>query len=193
MSGTGKRYISTIMESARYAGTLVDNLLTFSQIGRSTLLRSRVDVTVLIREVIRRMAPDLAGRDIEWKVGSLPEVDGDPTLLRMVITNLLSNAVKYTRHREHAVIEITAEPQDREYIFCVRDNGAGFEMAYVDKLFGVFQRLHRVEDFEGTGIGLANVRRIISRHGGRTWAEGEPDHGARFYFSLPRRAEESAN
>ena len=190
LSETGNRFINTIIESAQFAGTLVDNLLTFSQIGRTSLTRTKLDMNVLVREVQRRLAPDVAGRSVELRVAPLPAVEGDGTLLRLAIYNLLANAVKYTRSREHALIHVVHEAAEREDVFCVRDNGVGFDMAYVDKLFGVFQRLHRMEEFEGTGIGLANVRRIISRHGGRTWAEGKLDQGASFYFSLPRSASE---
>ncbi len=189
LSETGTRYISTIIESAHFAGTLVDNLLTFSQIARTSLVRVPVDMNVLLRETQRRLQPDIGDRNIEWKVQRLPPVEGDPALLRLAVYNLLSNAVKYTRSNAGARIEVGAKTADHETVFFVRDNGVGFDMAYVDKLFGVFQRLHRMEDFEGTGIGLANVRRIIARHGGRTWAEGVPGEGATFYFSLPSRTE----
>jgi light-regulated signal transduction histidine kinase (bacteriophytochrome) len=125
-------------------------------------------------------------RDVQWTLAPLPEVEADPTMMRLVWQNLLANAVKFTRERDQAVIEVGHERSDEEDHFFVRDNGCGFDMRYVDKLFGVFQRLHHVEEFEGTGIGLANVRRIIGRHGGRTWAEGEPGKGATIHFTLPR-------
>ena len=140
----------------------------------------------MIREVIREFKPETEGRDIQWQIAALPRVTGDRAMLRIVLVNLISNALKFTEPRQQAEIEIGCiqESQNEAVVF-VRDNGVGFDMNYAEKLFGVFQRLHRQEDFEGTGIGLANIRRIISRHGGRTWAEGEVGHGATFYFSLP--------
>jgi light-regulated signal transduction histidine kinase (bacteriophytochrome) len=189
LSETGQRYIATIIESARFAGSLVDNLLMFSQIGRSQLNRIPVDMGSLVRDVRKSLQADWQGRKVIWKVGTLESVSGDPMLLRLAVQNLLGNALKYTRLREEAVIEVGCEAGGSEVSFFIRDNGVGFDMAYASKLFGVFQRLHRMEDFEGTGIGLANVRRIIARHGGRTWAEGVVDRGATFWFSLPRRKE----
>lgn len=189
LSDTGQRYVATIIESARFAGSLVDNLLMFSQIGRSHLNRVPVDMATLLRDVQKGLQPEWQDRKVTWKVGSLRPVHGDPVLLRLAVQNLLGNALKYTRTREEAAIEIGCEETPAELIFFVRDNGVGFDMAYSGKLFGVFQRLHKMEDFEGTGIGLANVRRIIARHGGRTWAEGAVDRGATFYFSLPNRKE----
>ncbi len=187
LNATERRFLDTIVESAKSAGTLVDDLLSFSQMGRSTLGRMRLDMGALVSDVRRTLAFDHAGRDVEWKVGALPVIEADPTMMRLVWQNLLSNAVKFTREREHAIIEVGCERTDEEDIFFVRDNGCGFDMRYVDKLFGVFQRLHHVEEFEGTGIGLANVRRIVGRHGGRTWAEGVPGKGATLYFTLPHQ------
>jgi chemotaxis family two-component system sensor kinase Cph1 len=181
------RYLDTIVESAHFAGTLVDNLLSFSQIGRTSLHLTRVDTARLVDEVCRDVMTEAEGRQVDWRIGPLPAVTGDLTLLRQVWRNLLSNAVKYTRGRERAVIEVWCEPAEHDLVFGIRDNGVGFEMQYVEKLFGVFQRLHRMEEFEGTGIGLANVRRIVSRHGGRTWAVGAVDQGATFFFTLPHR------
>ncbi|HYQ21962.1 ATP-binding protein [Stenotrophomonas sp.] len=185
LDDTERRFLDTIVESAKSAGTLVDDLLSFSQMGRSTLGRMHLDMGALVADVRRTLAFDYAGRQIDWKVGELPAVEADPTMMRLVWQNLLSNAVKFTREREHAVIEVGCERDGEEDIFFVRDNGCGFDMRYVDKLFGVFQRLHHVEEFEGTGIGLANVRRIVGRHGGRTWAEGELGKGATLHFTLP--------
>ena len=180
------RYLDTIAESARSAGTLVDNLLHFSQIGRSALHLACISHAALVAEVKEEIARELPPeRHMEWRVRALPEMRGDLPLMRLVWQNLLANAVKYTRNKEHTVIEIGSESNEEETVFFVRDNGVGFDARYVDKLFGVFQRLHRMEDFEGNGIGLANVRRIVSRHGGRTWAEGAVGQGAAFYFSLP--------
>ena len=191
LSEKGRHYVDTIIEAAFSAGTLVDNLLTFSQMGRHALNKNTGEMGALVDEVRRKVERDVApGRKVRWKIGALGRVYADPFMLRLVIENLLSNAVKYTRDRPEAVIEVgRLPPQDGEAVFFVRDNGVGFDMAYVDKLFGVFQRLHRVEDFEGTGIGLANVRRIVERHGGRAWAEGRLGGGATFTFTLPLREE----
>ena len=182
-----ERYLGIITQSAQFAGTLVDNLLSFSQVGRAKLRFERIDMNRLVESVRRDLDPDMSERVVEWKIGNLPDCIADSTLIRLVWQNLLENALKYTRGRNPAIVEIKGRSVDKELEFSIEDNGVGFEQAYVHKLFGVFQRLHRVEEFEGTGIGLANVRRIISRHGGRTWAEGEPDRGARFFFTLPRR------
>jgi two-component system, chemotaxis family, sensor kinase Cph1 len=185
LDARGARYIDTIIESAQTAGALVDHLLSYSRIGRAKLYRSRVDMKRLVGEVIQELEIDLKDRRIEWKVRDLPAVQADGSMMRVVMTNLLSNAAKYTRGRDPAVIEVVAEARDSEVVFCVNDNGVGFDQKYVDKLFGVFQRLHKEEDYEGSGIGLANVRRIIARHGGRTWARGQAGEGATVWFSLP--------
>jgi light-regulated signal transduction histidine kinase (bacteriophytochrome) len=183
LSDKGNRYIDTIVESAVSAGTLVDNLLSFSQMGRSTLRLAQVDLDELVADVRARLSVDVQGRKITWKVGPLPPARADVMMLRLVFQNLIENAIKFTRPRDPAVIEIGWRPGDGAYF--VRDNGTGFDMAYVGKLFGVFQRLHRVEEFEGTGIGLANVKRIVERHHGTVWAEGALDQGATFFFTLP--------
>ncbi len=140
----------------------------------------------MVRDVIRELEPDAAGRSIEWRIGDLPVVGGDAAMLRLVLVNLISNALKFTRQSEQVKIEIGCTLDGKnEIVVFMRDNGVGFDMTYADKLFGVFQRLHRAHEFGGTGIGLANVRRIITRHGGRTWAEGKVDQGATFFFALP--------
>ena len=183
----GRRYLNIIADSARQMGCLIDDLLVFSRMGRTELRHTRVASTSLLDEVLKTVNGESNGHNIEWNVHVLPEVEADPSMLRQVWANLIANAVKYSRTRNPAKIEVGCEEKNgSEYVFFVRDNGVGFDMQYVHKLFGVFQRLHRAEDFEGTGIGLANVRRIVSRHGGRTWAEGQPNQGATFYFSLPK-------
>ena len=173
------------MEAAVSAGRLVDDLLNFSHLGRANLSRSRVDMNKLVAEVRRSLAPEAEGRTIRWEIGALPAAWGDPTLLRQVLMNLIDNAIKYTRPRDEAVISISGQHREGESLFTIKDNGVGFDIAYGEKMFGVFQRLQREEDFEGTGIGLALARRVIDRHGGRIWAEGELGHGASFFFSLP--------
>jgi len=185
----GRRYLETIIESAQFAGTLVDNLLAFSRMGRSSIHPVPINMMSVTQDVVREIQAEVGSRSIEWKIGELPEVEGDLMMLRLAMTNLVSNAAKYTRNREHAVIRITGETHGGEVIFHVQDNGIGFDMKHVDKLFGVFQRLHRMEEFEGTGIGLANVRRIMSRHGGRAWAKGEVNVGATFSIALPRQVD----
>ena len=191
LSDKGRHYVETIIEAAFSAGTLVDNLLTFSQMGRHSLNKVTGEMGGLVEEVRRKVVRDVTSdRVVRWEIEPLGRIHADPAMIRLVIENLLSNAVKYTRGRAEAVITVGRQPTEGgEAVFFVRDNGVGFDMAYVDKLFGVFQRLHRVEDFEGTGIGLANVRRIVERHGGRTWAEGHLGQGATFFFTLPIREE----
>jgi light-regulated signal transduction histidine kinase (bacteriophytochrome) len=142
----------------------------------------------MVEEVRQSLATECDGRSVEWRIEPLPEVRCDPALLRQVFANLLSNAVKYTRPRKHAVIEIGALPENGSVAIYVRDNGVGFDMKYADKLFGVFQRLHRRDEFEGTGVGLATAQRIVHKHGGRIWAEAEPGRGAAFYFTLEPEA-----
>lgn len=185
LSDRGKRYVETIIESAYTAGTLVDNLLRFSQMGRTALRPRPVNVGQIVSEIRQKSSMEVGSRRIEWIVGDLPQIMADPVLIRLVFENLIDNAIKYTRPRDPARIEIGSHRDDGEIIFFVRDNGVGFDMKYIEKLFGVFQRLHRIEDFEGTGIGLANVRRIVERHGGRSWAEAELDKGATFFIALP--------
>lgn len=186
LSERGKQYLERISQAARFAGQLVDSLLNFSQIARTRLEMRPIDMSALAKEVWADVtAEELQGRQVEFICASLPVVEGDVHLMRQVWRNLLSNAAKYTRTREHARIEVSAHREHANYVFSIQDNGVGFDNRYVHKLFGAFQRLHRVEEFEGTGIGLANVRRIVSRHGGQTWAEGKLNEGATFFFSLP--------
>ncbi|WP_210823023.1 two-component regulator propeller domain-containing protein [Hydrogenophaga aromaticivorans] len=181
------RHIETIARATRRMGMLIDDLLSFSRMGRQEMSKTAVDLGDLVAEVVQEMAPETEGRDIDWYIAELPVVTGDRAMLRVVLVNLISNALKFTQKRERAEITIGCLPdQATETVVFVRDNGAGFDMRYHDKLFGVFQRLHRMEEFQGTGIGLANVFRIVARHGGRAWAEGAVDFGATFYFSLPK-------
>lgn len=181
------RYLRTMLEAAKRMGTLIDDLLGFSRIGRAGTNKVAVELEQLVAQVVADLAQDTAGRDIGWKIGALPVCHGDRAMLRMVFVNLLSNAVKFTRQRSRAEIEIGCGQQENNQInIFVRDNGAGFDMRHVNKLFGVFQRLHLPEEFEGTGIGLATVQRIVHRHGGTCWAEGAVDQGATFYFSISK-------
>jgi two-component system, chemotaxis family, sensor kinase Cph1 len=182
-----QRFLTNIKESARLAGKLVDDLLSFSQMGRAALRPVEVDMSKLVASCIDKLGMDLRDRNIEWDLPPLPRVIADPTFLHLAVFNLLSNAVKFTGQRDPARIRVWAEQDEHETVFHVADNGAGFNMDYVHKLFGVFQRLHRMEDFQGTGIGLANVRRIVERHGGRAWAESVQGEGATFSFSIPRK------
>jgi light-regulated signal transduction histidine kinase (bacteriophytochrome) len=192
-----QRFIRTILESAKRMGNLIDDLLAFSRIGRAETRKSDVDLEQLVNEVVAEIGQDTKSRDIAWTIGTLPVCYGDRSMLRLVVVNLVSNAVKFTRMRKPAEIEIGCADRDKNEVeVFVRDNGAGFDMQYENKLFGVFQRLHLAEQFEGTGIGLATVQRIIHRHGGKVRAEGAVDRGATFYFSLPKAhhaAERTAN
>jgi PAS domain S-box-containing protein len=181
-----QRHLGTIAESAKQMGRLIDDLLTFSRTARAELTKTRTDLSALVQAAIRDLGQEARDRDVHWMIGQLPQVEADLALLRQVILNLLGNALKYTRTRKQARIEVGTCASESEHIIFIRDNGVGFDMRYAHKLFGVFQRLHRSSDFEGTGVGLANVRRIISRHGGRTWAEAELNKGATFYFSLAK-------
>lgn len=181
-----QRFLKNIKDSARLAGKLVDDLLSFSQMGRAALRPSSINMADLVRACLDKLALDTRGRNIEWDIAPLPTLRADPNFLQLALYNLLSNAVKFTGQKELAVIRISATETAQETVITVADNGAGFNMDYVHKLFGVFQRLHRMEDFQGTGIGLANVRRIVERHGGRVWAQSQPGQGATFHFSIPK-------
>lgn len=181
----GRELLQSIADAADRMARLIGALLTFSRTGRSDLTKKLLDLGPMVRSVQGELREECRGRKVEWLIDPLPSVEADAELLRQVWVNLLSNALKYTRTRKVARIEIGAHREGREWICHVRDNGVGFDPRYGDKLFNVFQRLHRAPEFEGTGIGLANVRLIVQRHGGRAWAEGEPGQGATFYFSLP--------
>lgn len=182
----GRRYLEIIKSNAAHMGQLIDDLLSLSRLGRQPLKATTIALDELSKEAFRDASADDRHRDIELTVDTLPECRGDASLLRQVLINLLSNAVKFTRHASPARIHVGSTSQNGEVVYFVRDNGAGFDMRYANKLFGVFQRLHGPEDFAGTGVGLAIVKRIVERHGGRIWAEGEPGKGATFYFTLAR-------
>ncbi len=181
---TAQKYVERIQAGTQKMGLLVDELLNLARVGRHALNRQETKLNSIVAEVVAMLQPESEGRDVKWITADLPALECDPVLVRQIFQNLLSNALKFTRPRVRAVIEVSYRQQDGQPVFMVRDNGIGFNMKYVDKLFGVFQRLHRAEDFEGTGIGLATVQRIVHKHGGRVWAEGELDQGAVFYFTL---------
>ena len=182
-----RRYMTTILDSAKRMGNLIDDLLTFSRIGRVEKQRTLVNLDQLVKEAVSEVRQETGGRDVAWRIGTLPVCYGDRSMLRIVLINLLSNAIKFTRTRPRAEIEVgcAAGNQGETEVF-VRDNGVGFDMKYANKLFGVFQRLHQLDEFEGTGIGLATVQRVIHRHGGKVRAEGVVDQGAIFYFSVSK-------
>jgi len=183
LSADGRHSLDCILTGSLRMEKLLEALLNLSRFGRQSVQRSQVDLKELVREVMEDLAPDLKNRQIDWKVGDLPVTRCDPALMKIVFANLLSNAVKFTRLRAAATIEIGQTRMEGAPVLFVWDNGAGFDMRYASKLFGVFQRLHSAEDFEGTGVGLATVQRILQKHGGRIWAEAEPDKGATFYFT----------
>jgi len=179
-----QRHLQRIRAGAQRMGALIDDLLTFSRLSRLPLARRPADMTKLVRETIEELAPQQEGRKVELRCGDLPLCHGDPALLKQIWVNLLSNALKYTRKRDIASIDIGCKTDSGENVYFVRDNGTGFDMRFAEKLFGVFQRLHRAEDYEGTGVGLAIVQRIVHRHGGRIWVEAQENRGATFYFTL---------
>jgi signal transduction histidine kinase len=180
-------YAERIHEAADHMSTLVDDLVNLSRIGRQDLLRREVSLTRLIEDLVGQFRSQTDGRSIEWQIEELPSVEGDPALIRVALTNLLSNAVKFTRTRQQATIRIRPVESEGQVGVAVEDNGVGFKMAYAGKLFGMFQRLHRADEFEGNGAGLAVVQRIAHKHGGRVWADAEPDRGATFYLTLGSR------
>jgi signal transduction histidine kinase len=187
----GRDQISRILGATNRMGSLIDDLLAFSRIGRAETQNETINLEQVVKSVIAEIAPDTQHRNIVWRVGHLPVCHGDPSMLRLVFTNLVSNALKFTRTKERAQVEIgSSSHTPEEVIVFVKDNGVGFDMNYKDKLFGVFQRLHSQEAFEGSGIGLATVQRIVHRHGGRVWAEGAANRGATFYVALPTSGRE---
>jgi light-regulated signal transduction histidine kinase (bacteriophytochrome) len=181
--------MDNISDAAKKMGTLIDDLLDFSRMGRAAMQMRKVNLGKLLHEVMTELREETAGREILWKIGDLPDVYGDQSMLRLVLVNLVSNAVKFTYGRPQAEIEVGCSRRGDEFVCFIKDNGVGFDMEYADKLFGVFQRLHSSNEFEGTGIGLSLVQRIVSRHGGEIWAEGSVGKGATFYFTLPKNKE----
>jgi light-regulated signal transduction histidine kinase (bacteriophytochrome) len=180
------KYLYMISVAAKNMDRLINALLSYSRLGRDEMKKNEVDLNRLLKESVDQIADDTNGRDIIWNIGKLPVVYGEKSLLKLVLVNLISNALKFSSNRSPAEIEIGCNKSAGEDICFIRDNGVGFSMEHAVRLFGVFQRLHPQSEFEGTGIGLANVRRIIALHGGRTWAEGVVDKGATFYFALPK-------
>ena len=187
LSSDGRRHLELIVKETARMDTMTQALLNLGQLGGQAAQRRHLELRSLVEEVIQGFSADTKDRAIEWRIDDLPSTICDPVLMKIVFQNLLSNAVKFTRTRDRALIEIGRQERDGGSVIFVRDNGVGFNMKYVDRLFGVFQRLHRSEDFEGTGVGLATVQRIIRKHGGRIWAEAEPDKGATFYFTIEAR------
>jgi signal transduction histidine kinase len=186
----GKRVLAVIRSNTQNMGRLIDDLLAFSRLSRKQIEAAPVDMHNLASEVFQQLKSGVADQNIQFNLGPLPDSVGDPVLIRQVLVNLLSNAVKYSRPRAQVVIDVNGRRENGDCIYYVKDNGVGFDMTYAKKLFGVFQRLHSVEEFEGTGVGLAIVQRIVQRHGGHVWAEGKVDQGATFYFSLPKESKD---
>jgi light-regulated signal transduction histidine kinase (bacteriophytochrome) len=181
----GLRFLNIITESTHEMGNLIDALLTFSRLSKTELLRVKINSKSIVTRALKTFSDELTGRTVKINISDLPDTIGDENLINQVWVNLMSNALKYSRNKEKSVIDIGGKVKNGEVIFHIKDNGAGFDMKYADKLFGVFQRLHKASDFEGIGIGLANVNRIVMRHGGKCWAESEVGKGATFLFSLP--------
>jgi signal transduction histidine kinase len=184
LNAESQRMLQHIMDAGIKMNQLIDSLLSFARFTKYEIKKENVDIQTMVSSIIETYATEIGERDIAWTINTLPPAQADPTLLRQVFANLISNAIKYTSKRAQAQIEIGAEKRKNKIIYFVRDNGIGFKMAYANKLFGVFQRLHSDEEYEGIGIGLATVQRIIQRHGGRIWTEAEPEKGATFYFTL---------
>ena len=186
LDADGQRYLDLVIQGAGRMGELIDDMLTFSRSSRGELQTEMVDLAGMARNVFAELCAAAPERNIRLVLGDLPPAHCDPAMIRQVLSNLLSNAIKYTGPRAEAVIEVSGTAGDAENVYCVKDNGVGFDMRYVDKLFGVFQRLHSTAEFEGNGIGLAIVKRIVERHGGRVWAESKEGEGATMHFTLPR-------
>jgi len=182
----GNRLISIVRDNTEKMGDLIDDILLLSRVGRQKMKGFEIDMEYLVRNVWEDLRPDWDGKEIELIIDDLPNAQGDRILMAQVFQNLLSNSIKFTRNKNPALIEVGAQDYKDEIIYYVKDNGAGFDMKYIDKLFGLFQRLHTAEEFEGTGVGLSIVQRIIKRHGGQVWGEGEPFKGATIYFTLPK-------
>ena len=181
----GKKIIDTILSGTERMGRLINDLLAFSRAGRQAIAGTDIDMYKLTEKIVEELKSETNGRSLDINIRPMASAYGDPNLIRQVMTNLIANAIKFTRTRDKAILEIGGGENERENIYFIKDNGVGFNPEFADKLFGVFQRLHTKEQFEGTGVGLAIVHRIVLRHGGRVWAESEPDKGAIFYFSLP--------
>jgi light-regulated signal transduction histidine kinase (bacteriophytochrome) len=189
----GKRVLDIIRSNTQNMGRLIDDLLAFSRLSRKQMEASPVDMHGLAGDVFQQLQLGFTDQEVQFNLSPLPPTEGDPALIRQVFVNLLSNAAKYSRPRTQSVIDVSGYCENGDCVYYVKDNGVGFDMAYAKKLFGVFQRLHSVEEFEGTGVGLAIVQRIIHRHGGRVWAEGKVDEGATFFFSLPREGKHNGS
>ena len=192
LDSKSQHYLSRIQEGTQHMGRLVDDLLNLAQLGRQDVHTRAAPLDTIVNDALNEVRGDWGDRNIQWVIGGLPTVECDPGLIKIVFTNLLSNAIKYTRPREVAIIEVASTGTNGRCTISVRDNGVGFNMKYADKLFGVFQRLHRADQFEGSGVGLATVQRIIHKHGGEIWAEAEPNQGATFSFTLAKGSDSSA-
>ena len=183
----GKRLLDVIRDNTRKMNQLIDDLLSFSRVSRQGIVSSHFNMEELVKSVFAELAPLAAERDVRLEIKPLPTAEGDPQMFRQVLVNLLSNSIKFTGHKKSAIIEVGEKEEEKENVYYIKDNGAGFDQQYADKLFGIFQRLHRQDEFAGTGVGLAIVQRIIHKHGGRIWAEGRVNEGAIFYFTLPKK------
>ncbi|WP_308572372.1 ATP-binding protein [uncultured Methanobacterium sp.] len=182
----GVRLLNIVRDNTAKMGQLIDDILLLSRASRQEMKLNQLDMTALAKSVYPEFQNEVEGRNIKFTVGDLPQAYGDRAMIGQVFQNLIGNAIKFTRNRDPAIIEVGGKEQDKELVYYVKDNGAGFDMKYINKLFGLFQRLHSAEEFEGTGVGLSIVQRVIRRHGGRVWGEGSVDEGATIFFSLPK-------